>query len=61
MTAAGAAKALGIRKDVATTALRNMPDVYIDNWQEADSGPWAAVYRVIVVPKDAPHPTRRMK
>ena len=47
------------------TALKNMPDAYIDRWVKADApkSKYEAVWAVVVPPEDCPRPTtkREMK
>lgn len=41
--------------------LKGMPDVYIDRWEPAPRGQWAAVFCCQVPPPDCPKPTKRVK
>ena len=43
------------------TALRNMPDAYIDRWLETYHMPPSAVWCVVVPPDDMPKPERKRK
>jgi len=60
LTVSSIAETLGIKKDSAYQALRNMPDTYIDRWTEAkQSEPAQAVWCAIVPPKDCPKPVKK--
>lgn len=39
-------------------ALKSMPDVYIDRWDGPHRGQFSAVWCVVEVPADCPHPTK---
>jgi predicted transcriptional regulator len=55
MTRTQLSEALGIHVANVSTALKAMPDVYVDRWAKAVRGfekVWCAVY----VPEDCPHP-----
>lgn len=43
------------------SALRKMPDVYIDRWirEPGSRGQYQAVYMAVIPPKDCPHPKDR--
>jgi len=43
------------------TALRSMPDVYVDRWRPAKRGQYEKVWVAVVVPEDCPHPRNRVK
>lgn len=36
----------------------SMPDVYIDRWIKAKNGQYSAIYVLVYVPKNCPHPRR---
>lgn len=38
------------------TALRAMPDVYVDRWRAAKRGQFEKVWVAVYVPPDCPHP-----
>lgn len=38
------------------TALKQMPDAYIDRWRAINGGPYAAVWCVVVPPPNCPKP-----
>ena len=42
------------------TAIRKMPDAYIDRWEGPIRGQYEAVWCVVVPPDDCPHPTREV-
>ena len=44
----------------ALTALKSMPDTYIDRWN-TDKQRWSAVWCVVDVPPDCPRPDRKGK
>jgi hypothetical protein len=51
---------LGINRDSAYRALRNMPDTYIDRWTEAKlREPSEAIWCAIVPPRDCPKPVKK--
>jgi hypothetical protein len=51
---------LGIKRDSAYRALRNMPDSYIHSWTEAkQQAPAEAIWCVVVPPKNCPKPKER--
>ena len=43
------------------TALRAMPDVYVDRWRPAKRGQYEKVWAAVHVPEDCPHPNDRLK
>jgi hypothetical protein len=52
--------ALILRVDMSNavrTALKQMPDAYIDRWRKAALGPWTAVWCVVVPPENCPKPS----
>lgn len=50
------ARSLGLRVESARTALKAMPDVYIERWLLTAGGPPAAVWRAAHVPPHCPPP-----
>ena len=60
-TAAQLSAEVGTPAESVFTALRNMPDAYIDRWLEAYHVPPSAVWCVVVPPKDMPKPERKSK
>lgn len=55
-TTAELENALGIPEESLRSALESMPDAYIDRWQRAGRGQFAAVWCVVEVPEHCPHP-----
>lgn len=49
--------ATGNRQSYTLTALRKMPDTYIDRWTPVRNT-YAAVWAVVEVPEDCPAPTK---
>ena len=49
------------RVQVVQSALRKMPDVYIDRWvyESGSRGQYQAVFMAVIPPKDCPHPKDR--
>ena len=43
------------------TALRAMPDVYVDRWRAGRRGQFEKVWVAVQVPEDCPHPRDRVK
>lgn len=43
------------------TALRAMPDVYVDRWRLGKRGQFEKVWAAVHVPDDCPHPRDRLK
>ena len=43
------------------TALRAMPDVYVDRWRIGKRGQFEKVWAAVYVPDDCPHPKDRLK
>lgn len=48
----------GVKVDAVRSSLRNVETAYIDRWQPAPQGAYAAVYCVVVTPPDCPHPRK---
>lgn len=53
------AKHFGADLKTIRTALRNMPDTYIDRWVKRN-GTYAAVWCAVEVPEDCPRPEGKM-
>jgi hypothetical protein len=52
--------ALILRVDMSNavrTALKQMPDAYIDRWQKTKQGPCTAVWCVVMPPENCPRPS----
>ena len=47
----------GVKRDTVQNALTNMPDVYIDRWQEVPQEPPHAVWIAVRPPENCPKPT----
>lgn len=53
----------GLRRDTVRQALANMPDVYIDRWEQPaktkgyKGKTWRAVYIAVTVPPNTPKPS----
>lgn len=43
------------------TALRSMPDTYVDRWRIGNRGQFEKVWCAVPVPEDCPHPKDRTK
>ena len=56
LTANQIAEALGMHVSNARTALRAMPDVYVDRWKYGKRGQYEKVWVAVHVPADCPHP-----
>jgi hypothetical protein len=49
-------------KSSIASALEDMPDAYVDRWNEAgQSRPYEAVWCVVIPPPNCPRPTRKPK
>lgn len=55
------AEELDIHPSNVRTALRAMPDVYVDRWRVAKRGQYEKVWVAVHVPEDCPHPEERKK
>lgn len=53
------AEITGIHPANVRTALRSMPDVYVDRWAPAKRGQYEKIYVAVHVPEDCPHPKDR--
>jgi len=42
------------------TAIKGMPDVYVDRWTMGQRGQYQKIYCAVYVPKDCPHPNDRV-
>jgi hypothetical protein len=51
---------LGIHISNIKTAIKGMPDVYVDRWTIGRQGGYQKVYCVVHVPDDCPHPKDRV-
>lgn len=54
---------LGIERGAVYRALKNMPDTFIDRWDEEPGarGQYLAIWCLTPTPEDCPHPTRKEK
>ena len=50
------AELTGMHPANVRTALRAMPDVYVDRWAPAKRGQYEKIYVAVQVPEDCPHP-----
>ena len=53
--------ATGMHVANVRTALRAMPDVYVDRWRLGNRGQFTKVWVAVPVPDDCPHPKDRTK
>jgi len=51
---------LGIHIANVKTAIRGMPDVYVDRWSHGKRNAFQKVYCAVYVPEDCPHPKDRV-
>lgn len=51
---------LSIHISNVKTAIKGMPDVYVDRWQMGKRKQYQKVYCAVFVPKDCPHPNDRV-
>lgn len=58
-TVAEIALMLEVGHQVARHAVRAMPDVYIDRWEDNGLNTWQAVYCLADIPEDKPQPAGR--
>lgn len=56
LTANQIAEASGMHVSNVRTALRAMPDVYVDRWKYGKRGQYEKVWVAVHVPADCPHP-----
>jgi len=61
MTPAEIAEITGVHVSNVRTALRAMPDVYVDRWRVGKRGQFEKVWVAVPVPDDCPHPKDRQK
>jgi hypothetical protein len=61
MTPNEIAEVTGIHVANVRTALRAMPDVYVDRWRMGKRGQFEKVWAAVYVPDDCPHPKDRLK
>ena len=61
MTPIEIAEELGMHPANVRTALRAMPDVYVDRWRHGKRGQYEKVWVAVHVPEDCPHPKDRAK
>ena len=55
------AEITGLHVANVRTALRAMPDVYVDRWRMGKRGQYEKVWIAVPVPDDCPHPKDRLK
>ena len=61
MTPPEISAATGMHVANVRTALRAMPDVYVDRWRLGNRGQFTKVWVAVPVPDDCPHPKDRTK
>lgn len=61
MTANEIAEITGMHRANIRTALRAMPDTYVDRWRLGGRGQFEKVWIAVPVPADCPHPRDRTK
>lgn len=61
MTPKEIAEVTGMHVANVRTALRAMPDVYVDRWRMGNRGQFEKVWVAVHVPEDCPHPKDRLK
>jgi len=61
MTPNEIAQVTGLHVANVRTALRAMPDVYVDRWRVGKRGQFEKVWMAVTVPEDCPHPRDRVK
>lgn len=61
MTPLEIAAETGLHVANVRTALRAMPDVYVDRWRMGKRGQYEKVWIAVTVPEDCPHPKDRVK
>lgn len=61
MTPKEIAEITGIHVANIRTALKAMPDVYVDRWRIGERGQFEKVWVAVPVPDDCPHPKDRLK
>lgn len=55
------AEHIGVHISNVRTALKGMPDVYVDRWRMAGRGQFEKIWVAVQVPEDCPHPKDRIK
>lgn len=53
------AEMTGLHPSNVRTALRSMPDVYVDRWTPGKRGQYEKVWVAVYVPEDCPHPKNK--
>ncbi len=61
MTANELSEIMGLHVSNIRTALRAMPDTYVDRWSLGGRGQFEKVWIAVPVPADCPHPRDRTK
>ena len=61
MTTNELAEITGLHVANIRTALRAMPDTYVDRWRVGGRGQFEKVWCAVHVPEDCPHPKDRLK
>ena len=61
MTPGEIAEAIKMHPANVRTALRAMPDTYVDRWRMGKRGQYEKVWCAVHVPEDCPHPKDRVK
>ena len=61
MTPNELSEATGVHPANVRTALKAMPDVYVDRWRLGKRGQFEKVWVAVPVPEDCPHPKERTK
>jgi hypothetical protein len=61
MTPNEISEATGLHVANVRTAVKAMPDVYIDRWRMGRRGQYEKVLMAVQVPEDCPHPKDRVK
>jgi len=61
MTPNELSEATGVHPANVRTALKAMPDVYVDRWRLGKRGQYEKVWVAVPVPDDCPHPKERTK
>lgn len=60
LTADEISKLTGLHVANVRTALRAMPDMYVDRWERAKRNQHVKVWCAVYVPPDAPHPNDKV-
>lgn len=56
LTIAQISEVTGFHRSNINTAIKGMPDVYIDRWVKRERGAYKKVFCAVYVPDDCPHP-----